>query len=312
MIASLTLVLLLTSAATTLAVTDVRVYIDGWEVRTDPELLHVRRGEDHVTAELVDKPSRYDVDIQPEIVSGQVFVSARAMSEYFDANVVWQKPKVIIRLEEVSLTFTIDSRVALHNGNELLLDIVPYIKNGRTMVPLRIICEAFGCYVNYRNGEVHIVTEALRINDTKVASVQRWNGMFMGGFLYESTTNLCVSEMYQQLLNNCADNEIEPPVYYGKAYNTDMFTYFYYLSSEVSFMETAGLAGVVIQQYDVYERINDDPDFAYLFPDETNKGVWLIHDVTQDKWYRATDDFNYYWQKAFKVGDWELIFNNAL
>lgn len=43
----------------------------------------------------------------------------------------------------------IGSKNAYVNGENKIIDVAPYIKNGRTMVPLRFISEAFGARVDY-------------------------------------------------------------------------------------------------------------------------------------------------------------------
>lgn len=52
---------------------------------------------------------------------------------------------------EISLQ--IDSSYAEINGGWHRLDAAPYIKNGRTMVPLRFISEAFGARVSAQDSE---------------------------------------------------------------------------------------------------------------------------------------------------------------
>lgn len=58
---------------------------------------------------------------------------------------------------------TIDEPYAKLNGKELALDAPPYIKDGRTMVPVRFIAEAFGAEVSYEDGEVSITKGDLSI-----------------------------------------------------------------------------------------------------------------------------------------------------
>lgn len=47
------------------------------------------------------------------------------------------------------IAFTVGSNTFIFNGETKQLDVAPYIADGRTMVPLRALCEALGLTVNY-------------------------------------------------------------------------------------------------------------------------------------------------------------------
>ncbi len=61
----------------------------------------------------------------------------------------------------------INSETAKINGKEIILDVAPYIENGRALVPLRFIGEAFGASVEYGDGAVTVRTA----NNTVAMSV---------------------------------------------------------------------------------------------------------------------------------------------
>jgi len=48
-----------------------------------------------------------------------------------------------------TIVLTVDDTNALVNGNSIQLDVAPFIKNGRTFVPLRFVSEQLGATVNY-------------------------------------------------------------------------------------------------------------------------------------------------------------------
>jgi len=55
------------------------------------------------------------------------------------------------------IVLQIGNRLATVNGKEFRLDVAPYIKNGRTMVPLRFIAESFGASIGYDSVERSIM-----------------------------------------------------------------------------------------------------------------------------------------------------------
>lgn len=86
------------------------------------------------------------IDAAPEIVAGRTFVPIRFISESFGATVDWlaETQGITITLGDHTIGLQIGNATAVIDGNIDSLPAAPYIKNGRTMVPLRVISEAFG------------------------------------------------------------------------------------------------------------------------------------------------------------------------
>jgi hypothetical protein len=86
------------------------------------------------------------VDAAPEIVDGRTFVPIRFIAETFGSTVTWlpDTKGVTIVLGDTTIGLQIGNATAVINGTILALDAAPYIKNSRTMVPLRVITESFG------------------------------------------------------------------------------------------------------------------------------------------------------------------------
>jgi hypothetical protein len=90
------------------------------------------------------------LDAAPEIVDGRTFLPLRAIAEIFGATVEWipDTKGVTVTLGDNTIGLQIGNPTAVINGN--VVDIVaPYIKNGRTMVPLRVIAEGLGATVEW-------------------------------------------------------------------------------------------------------------------------------------------------------------------
>jgi hypothetical protein len=86
------------------------------------------------------------VDAAPEIVNGRTFVPIRFIAETFGSTVTWlpETKGVTIVLGDTTIGLQIGNATAVINTNVITLEAAPYIKNSRTMVPLRVISESFG------------------------------------------------------------------------------------------------------------------------------------------------------------------------
>jgi len=295
------------------------IYFDGVEVSTEPVIYYVSDDSwtetepGSFTLGSSERPGIYYMDVQPETKSGRVFVPLRVISNYFSAEISWQEPQVLLKLGDTTLTLTIGSETVLSNEVETTLEAAPYIKEGRTMVPLRFISEAFGCDVDFVDGSVYINTPPLLIDGRKVVSIQSWYGMTMGGVRRESKTNICTKKYYQ-LLQDSAGDEIAEPKYYGRHQYIGDVANTYYPNREVSFMESDGLEGEVIQMYELYNRMNDSPEWlANANTVGEDLGKWLIRDITHDKWYKVKlNSFQFYRDDIYNIGDWEMILNDIV
>lgn len=86
------------------------------------------------------------IDAPPEIVSSRTFVPIRFIAETFGADVEWfaSYQGISITLADIIIGLQINNRTLVINGAVgQQLDAAPYIRNGRTMVPLRAISEVF-------------------------------------------------------------------------------------------------------------------------------------------------------------------------
>ena len=86
------------------------------------------------------------VDAAPEIVNGRTFVPIRFIAETFGSTVTWlpETRGVTIVLGGTTIGLQIGNKTVVINGNIIAVEAAPYIKNSRTMVPLRVISESFG------------------------------------------------------------------------------------------------------------------------------------------------------------------------
>ena len=107
--------------------------------------------------------TKIEFDTEPEIVNDRTFVPLRAIVEGFGAEVDWDgetqsisiaKDGITNHLQISSVNVSTESDGSVTEG---VLDAAPYIKDERTMVPLRYISEGFGLLVDW-NGEDRVIT----------------------------------------------------------------------------------------------------------------------------------------------------------
>jgi len=86
------------------------------------------------------------IEAAPEIVNSRTFVPIRFIAETFGSTVEWlpETQGITITLGDTTIGLQIGNATAVIGGNIVSLPAAPYIKNGRTMVPLRVISDAFG------------------------------------------------------------------------------------------------------------------------------------------------------------------------
>ncbi|MGB9794793.1 stalk domain-containing protein [Caldisericum exile] len=90
------------------------------------------------------------LDAAPEIKDQRTFLPLRAIAEAFGAQVTWvpETQGITVVLGNNQIGLQIGNNTAVVNGNVLSI-VPPYIKNQRTMVPIRVIAEGFGAQVDW-------------------------------------------------------------------------------------------------------------------------------------------------------------------
>ncbi|MCX6083374.1 MAG: stalk domain-containing protein, partial [Caldiserica bacterium] len=91
------------------------------------------------------------IDAAPVIRSGRTFVPIRFISETVGAQVTWDAgtQMVGVTLSSHHVELQIGSTRAVVDGAVNMLEAPPFIDHSRTMVPLRLISEAFGAEVSW-------------------------------------------------------------------------------------------------------------------------------------------------------------------
>ena len=90
-------------------------------------------------------------DVPPMIIKDRTMVPMRAVFEALGADVEWDEATrtVTARRDDTELLIVPDSDVMIKNSQPVRLDAGCVIIDGRTLVPVRAVSEAFGCNVSW-------------------------------------------------------------------------------------------------------------------------------------------------------------------
>lgn len=90
-------------------------------------------------------------DVHPITMNGRTLVPVRGILEPLGASFDWNSKEGMVTAtkESIVVKLQINSEVALVNGREIRLEAPAQINQGRTLVPLRFISEAFGHKVDW-------------------------------------------------------------------------------------------------------------------------------------------------------------------
>jgi len=97
----------------------------------------------------------YTLDVPPTIVDGRTFVPLRFFGDVVGAEVLWdnEERKVTYTKKDRVIILYVDKKIAYVNGEEKELDVAPFIKNGRTLVPVRFVSENLDSLVEWNPNE---------------------------------------------------------------------------------------------------------------------------------------------------------------
>ncbi len=92
-----------------------------------------------------------EMDVSPVIINGRTMVPLRAIFEYFGADVDWWQDtkRIYAYLGSVNISMSVGRESASINYKKVTLDSPAVIIDGRTLVPVRVIAEAFHADVSW-------------------------------------------------------------------------------------------------------------------------------------------------------------------
>lgn len=136
----LSLLLLGSSLTTVMANNDIKLKIDGQQI---------------------------NFDVPPQMINNRTMVPLRAIFENLGATVDWNADTQTITStkENITINLTIDNPIMYVNGQAVTLDSPGCLVEGRTLVPVRAISEAFGTTVDWNADDrtVSVITKEIPI-----------------------------------------------------------------------------------------------------------------------------------------------------
>lgn len=93
-------------------------------------------------------------DVQPQVIDDRTMVPLRAIFEKLGAQVDWDSHTQTLTAtrDDIVVVSTIGDKIMYINGGARTMDVAPAVINGRTLVPVRFVAEAFDCYVEWDGG----------------------------------------------------------------------------------------------------------------------------------------------------------------
>ncbi|MCK5848640.1 MAG: copper amine oxidase N-terminal domain-containing protein, partial [Caldisericia bacterium] len=120
----------------------------------------------------VNKNGQFTCKIQVDI--GENIIHVKAVDSIGNAS---EKKLTLTVKNQIVIVLTIGKKLMMIDGKSNEMDVAPFIRNGRTMVPIRAIAEAFGAIVNWK-----AATETVEIQvDDLFISMQIGNPVAMVG-----------------------------------------------------------------------------------------------------------------------------------
>ena len=93
--------------------------------------------------------SAIKMDTSPILVEGRTVLPLKIIGDQLGATVAWDPgdKKITYTTELVVIELWVGKKVAWVNGKEVPLDVAPFLKNNRTLVPLKFVSENLGAKV---------------------------------------------------------------------------------------------------------------------------------------------------------------------
>lgn len=230
-------------------------------------------------------------DVAPEVKNNRTYVPIRVVAENLGAVVDYRDGAVTIAKEDRIVVLSLDGQEAKRqsaDGQEqtVNLDGGVFVKNGRTMVPLRFVAEAMDMQVNYLPSE-HKVTvigrEPLAVDGISLKYATTYSRIGMSRSLKQYSGYSDVAAIYETLQNGLLREVAEPKTPYGSMFEiSDYYMEQYvvgFYDEEPLYKENSGEnatnadLGLVL-----YKMLEGTFEYG-------SDSQYLLYDVQKDKWY---------------------------
>ena len=245
-------------------------------------------------------------DVGAEVRNDRTMVPLRVISENLGVKVNGTNSEITLTKNNIQVKIKLNSGTVTKNGESSLMDVKPYIKNNRIMVPLRFLSEMFGWQVDFRSSTVTVNSEALVINHVKVKALQQEYHMIIGGVVQQIEGNAYNTAIHD-VINENLGSKIEAPEHYSWTLSLD-FPGSYYKDRQFDFLDAKGIS---VKRYDIYTIIKSFPvNKVEKYPEV------IIYDATENQWYlfseAARKSINQIMDTASKNGFLKVISNTVV
>ncbi len=160
--------------------------------------------------------SQNELEAAPYVANDRTMVPIRVISEGFDADVNWNQDDKSVSIcdDSKKILLTINSKTALVNDSEVMLDSAPVVINDRTFVPLRFVSESLGYNVNYVNTTKQVVIDntpiIIKCGDVKISFAEYCGlyDLYINNINLEVPYNEITDEM-KQLVAQTTFNDLQ-------------------------------------------------------------------------------------------------------
>lgn len=99
------------------------------------------------------------MDASPFLFNGRTMVPVRVISETLGYEVIWKDGEVILKNKNLTINLYVNKNKIVINDLEIFIDSYPIIKEGRTYLPIRYMCEILNLLVSWFDKEKEVIIE---------------------------------------------------------------------------------------------------------------------------------------------------------
>lgn len=110
-------------------------------------------------------------DVEPIVVEGRTLVPMRSLFHALGAEIAWnaEEKSVTAYKDNTEIKLYLNQGYAYIDEQIITLDVPATVKNDRVMVPLRFVCEVFGCSVDWDNENNAITITSIYTPEERLA-----------------------------------------------------------------------------------------------------------------------------------------------
>jgi hypothetical protein len=106
------------------------------------------------------------------LIDGKVYIVARTLTDALGYDIEWDEESAQVKIvsPEKVVLLTIDQTTAFVNEALYPMEVAPFILNGRTYIPLRMVSEVLGCQVTWDHDTytVHLIKEDYQVDESQI------------------------------------------------------------------------------------------------------------------------------------------------